>query len=121
MTSSFTVHDAAGYEQLMGRWSQKLAPLFIDFTGLSDGEEILDVGCGTGALTAAICARAEPASVLGCDPSEPFIEYARERESDPRARFVVAQAPGLPASRAITPSRTSEKMNSVMAMKSFRS
>ncbi|MEK1890681.1 MAG: SAM-dependent methyltransferase, partial [Phyllobacterium sp.] len=33
MTSSFNVHDAAGYEQLMGRWSQKLALSFIDFAG----------------------------------------------------------------------------------------
>ena len=34
MTSGFDVHDAAGYERLMGRWSQKPAPLFIDFAGL---------------------------------------------------------------------------------------
>ena len=33
MTSEFNVHNAAGYEQLMGRWSRKLAGLFIDFTG----------------------------------------------------------------------------------------
>lgn len=45
MTSSFNVHDPPGYEQLMGRWSQKLAPLFIDFAGLADGEKIPDVGC----------------------------------------------------------------------------
>jgi hypothetical protein len=50
MTSEFNVHNAAGYEQLMGRWSQKLAPLFIDFAGVADGEKILDVGCGTGSL-----------------------------------------------------------------------
>jgi hypothetical protein len=30
MTSEFNVHNAAGCEQLMGRWSQKLAPLFIE-------------------------------------------------------------------------------------------
>src|SRR5689334_13964939 len=41
MTSSFTVHDASGYEQLMGRWSQRLAPRFIDFAGLAAGEKIL--------------------------------------------------------------------------------
>ncbi len=39
MTSGFNVHDAAGYEQLMGRWSQKLAPLFIDFARAADGEK----------------------------------------------------------------------------------
>jgi hypothetical protein len=34
MTSEFIVHNAAGYEQLMGRWSQKLAPQFIEFAGI---------------------------------------------------------------------------------------
>jgi len=51
MTSQFNVHDAAGYEQLMGRWSQRLARPFIEFAGVEDGEKILDVGCGTGSLT----------------------------------------------------------------------
>ena len=54
MTSTFNVYDAAGYERLMGRWSQKLAPLFIEFAGLANGEKILDVGCGTGSLTFAL-------------------------------------------------------------------
>lgn len=39
MASGFNVHAAAGYEQLMGRWSRKLAPLFIDFAGVADGEK----------------------------------------------------------------------------------
>ncbi len=67
MTSSFNVHDAAGYEQLMGRWSKKLAPLFIDFAGLADGEKILDVGCGTGSLTFALARTADPVA-LQCLP-----------------------------------------------------
>ena len=33
MTPEFNVHNAAGYEQLMGRWSRRLARPFIDFTG----------------------------------------------------------------------------------------
>src|SRR5690349_6135068 len=36
MASEFNVQHAAGYEQLMGRWSQKLAPLFIEFAGIDD-------------------------------------------------------------------------------------
>jgi hypothetical protein len=51
MASGFNAHAAAGYEQRMGRWSRKLAPLFIDFAGVADGEKIIDVGCGTGSLT----------------------------------------------------------------------
>ncbi|MCY1159832.1 MAG: class SAM-dependent methyltransferase [Citricoccus sp.] len=84
------------YERFMGRWSRRLAPRFLQWLQAPAGGHWLDVGCGTGALTAAICARTEPASVLGCDPSEPFIGYAREHVPDPRARFVVARAPGLP-------------------------
>ena len=38
----------------MGRWSERLAPLFIQFAGIHDGERILDVGCGTGSLTRAL-------------------------------------------------------------------
>ena len=39
MTSEFNVHNAAGYEQLMGRWSRRLARQFIDFTEVSDGQK----------------------------------------------------------------------------------
>jgi ubiquinone/menaquinone biosynthesis C-methylase UbiE len=59
MTSSFNVYDAAGYEQLMGRWGQKLAPLFIEFEDLANGKKILDVGCGTGSLTFALAKTAD--------------------------------------------------------------
>src|SRR6478672_6534799 len=67
MTSSFTVHDASGYEQLMGRWSKKLAPPFIDFVGLSDGEKVLDVGCGTGSLTFTLAERAHLSEISAID------------------------------------------------------
>jgi 2-polyprenyl-3-methyl-5-hydroxy-6-metoxy-1,4-benzoquinol methylase len=43
--------NADAYEHIMGRWSRRLAPLLIRFGGLSDGDRILDVGCGTGSLT----------------------------------------------------------------------
>jgi SAM-dependent methyltransferase len=89
---------AAGgtYESFMGRWSRVLAPRFVAWSSVRSGARWLDVGCGTGALTEAICAGAEPASVVGCDPSEPFIEYARRHSSDPRASFVVAGVGRLP-------------------------
>jgi hypothetical protein len=54
------------------------------------------VGCGTGALTEAICRHADPASVTGCDPAAPFIEFARSHSRDARVSFVVAGAGGLP-------------------------
>ena len=85
---------AAGstYEDFMGRWSRQLAPRFVSWLRIPGGVHWLDVGCGTGALTDAICSHASPASVLGCDPAESFIEYARRHSQDVRASFVVAGA-----------------------------
>lgn len=70
MTSSFNVHDAAGYEQLMGHWSRKLAPLLINFAGVTDGEKILDVGCGTGSLTFALARTADLEEIAALDAAE---------------------------------------------------
>ena len=96
MTSSFNVHDAAGYEQLMGRWSQKLAPLFIDFAGLADGEKILDVGCGTGSLTFALARAADLGEIAAIDYSPVFVEEANRRNTDPRIKIRQADACALP-------------------------
>jgi ubiquinone/menaquinone biosynthesis C-methylase UbiE len=84
MTSSFNVHKASGYEQLMGRWSRILAPLFIDFAGVSEGERILDVGCGTGSLTFALPEAANVAEIAAIDFSPVFVEEAQRRNKDPR-------------------------------------
>jgi SAM-dependent methyltransferase len=89
---------AAGgtYEDFMGRWSRLLAPRFVSWLPVRPSANWLDVGCGTGALADAICAAANPASVVACDPSEPFIEYARRRQKDLRVSFVVAGVGQLP-------------------------
>jgi ubiquinone/menaquinone biosynthesis C-methylase UbiE len=96
MTSSFNVQDAAGYEQLMGRWSKKLAPLFIDFVGLADGEKILDVGCGTGSLTFALAGTANLSEIAAIDYSAVFVEEAIRRNTDPRIKIRQADACALP-------------------------
>ena len=96
MASGFNVHDAAGYEQLMGRWSQKLAPLFIDFAGVADGERILDVGCGTGSLTFALARAADLSEIAAIDYSPVFVEEATRRNTDPRIKVRQADACALP-------------------------
>jgi ubiquinone/menaquinone biosynthesis C-methylase UbiE len=96
VTSSFNVHDAAGYEQLMGRWSKKLAPLFINFAGLADGETILDVGCGTGSLTFALVEAADLKEVAAIDYSPIFVEAAKRRNTDARIEIRQADACALP-------------------------
>jgi SAM-dependent methyltransferase len=84
------------YEDFMGRWSRLLAPRFVSWLPVRPTAHWLDVGCGTGALSDAICAAAHPASVVACDPSEPFIEYARQHHVGPRVSFVIAGIGQLP-------------------------
>jgi SAM-dependent methyltransferase len=84
------------YESYMGRWSRTLARNFIKWLAPQPGAHWLDVGCGTGALTSAICKLADPASVLACDPSVPFIDHARKTVLNGCVSFVVAGAEDLP-------------------------
>ena len=84
------------YEAYMGRWSRPLARAFVEWLRPKSSAHWLEMGCGTGALTSAICELGEPASVVACDPSEPFIAHARQHLSDARASFVVAGAETLP-------------------------
>ena len=79
--------DAEAYEQMMGRWSRRLAPLLIRFGGLSDGERVLDIGCGTVSLTFTLPEIATVASVTGIDLTNSFVEFARGRNTDPRINF----------------------------------
>ena len=96
MTSQFNVHNAAGYEQLMGRWSQRLAPPFIQFAGVEDGEKILDVGCGTGSLTFALARAADLSEIAAIDYSPVFVEEAIRRNTDPRIKIRQGDACTLP-------------------------
>ena len=66
------------YEQYIGRWSRQVAPEFLSWLGIPSGRKWLDVGCGTGALCAAIVDRCSPASVAGVEPSEGFRRTATE-------------------------------------------
>jgi SAM-dependent methyltransferase len=66
------------YEQYVGRWSRQVAPLFLSWLNIPAGRRWLDVGCGTGALCAAIVDHSSPASVTGVEPSEGFLKTATE-------------------------------------------
>jgi ubiquinone/menaquinone biosynthesis C-methylase UbiE len=87
------------YESYVGRWSRLVAPEFVGWLEQPTGLRWLDVGCGTGALTSTILEAADPAYVLGIDPSEGFIGYARQAVKDPRAGFEVRSAAELPDGR----------------------
>ena len=65
------------YERYVGRWSRRVAPAFLAWLDVPAQRRWLDVGCGTGALCAAIVERCAPASLTGVEPSEGFLEVAR--------------------------------------------
>lgn len=90
--------SGSGYESYVGRWSRRVAEVFIDGLALAPGVRWVDVGCGTGAVTETILSRADPASVVGIDPSDAFIEFARERVTDPRASFAIGDGAEIPLS-----------------------
>lgn len=96
MSSTFNVNRAEGYERLMGRWSRLLAGPFIEFTGIEDGDRIIDVGCGTGSLTFALPQAADIAAVEAVDLSPVFVEEATRRNSDARIHISQADACDLP-------------------------
>lgn len=96
MTSKFVARGADKYDAYMGRWSRRLAPIFLDVSGLSPGERILEIGCGTGSLTFALMSRANLAAIEAIDYEEQFIDAARERNSDSRIHFQRADACSLP-------------------------
>jgi ubiquinone/menaquinone biosynthesis C-methylase UbiE len=88
--------NAEAYEEGMGRWSRRLAPLLIRFGGLSDGDGVLDVGCGTGSLTFTLPEIANVTRVTGIDLTETFVEFAHAHNNDPRISFRQADARVLP-------------------------
>jgi SAM-dependent methyltransferase len=88
------------YERWVGRWSRPVGAIFIDWLGVPAGARWLDVGCGTGALTETILARAAPVAVSGIDPSASFVEHASRRVTDPRASFRIAGAEQIPLETA---------------------
>jgi SAM-dependent methyltransferase len=92
--------DGNAYEHFMGRWSRQVAPQFLRWLHPASGLRWLDVGCGTGALSAAILDHAAPTSILGLDPSTGFVEEARRQVDDPRVEFRVGTALDAPADSA---------------------
>jgi SAM-dependent methyltransferase len=79
--------NGVAYDGYVGRWSRLVADEFVATLGVPSDMRWLDVGCGAGALTAAILAGGAPKSVVAIDPSEPFLDYARQRVADDRAEF----------------------------------
>ena len=85
---------AEAYDGFMGRYSRLLSTQLADLAGVRAGQRVLDVGCGTGALTGELVGRLGPASVVAVDPSAPFVAATRERH--PGVEVHEATADALP-------------------------
>jgi SAM-dependent methyltransferase len=82
------------YDRFVGRYSPPLAEAMCDAAAVRAGQRALDVGCGSGALLAALAQRLGAENVAGIDPSWPFVEAARERV--PGTRVLLTPAETLP-------------------------
>jgi len=111
MTETQHEHWVAGdaYEQFMGRWSWAVGERFLEWLNSAPGQYWLDVGCGTGALTRAIEALAQPKAIVGLDPSWAFVKYAGQKSTE--AFFIVADGGALPVG-----SRTCDAVVSGLAL-----
>jgi SAM-dependent methyltransferase len=84
--------DGDAYDDFMGRYSRLLAVQFADFAGVTAGMRVLDVGAGTGALTAELASRG--AAPSAADPSPEFV--AAFRQTFPDVEVHEAPAEKLP-------------------------
>jgi SAM-dependent methyltransferase len=96
---SDTWERGSPYEQYVGRWSRRVAPPFLSWLDIPAGRRWLDVGCGTGALCAAIVDGCSAASVIGVEPSEGFLGTAKENLAG-RATLHQGSATAIPLADA---------------------
>jgi trans-aconitate methyltransferase len=85
--------NTEAYENYMGRWSQKVAPMFLQWLDATPNKSWIDIGCGTGGLTEQITRTCKPSSILGVDMADGFIEVAQNRVKN--AEFRVGSADNL--------------------------
>jgi SAM-dependent methyltransferase len=88
--------DGAAYEDFMGKWSQLVGDVFLQWLAPAAGWRWIDVGCGNGAFTAKLVERCAPLSVHGVDPSPAQLAFARERFAPGAAEFALGDAMQLP-------------------------
>jgi ubiquinone/menaquinone biosynthesis C-methylase UbiE len=92
----FRFDDGAAYERMMGTWSRLVGDVFLDWLSPRPGLRWIDVGCGNGAFTEQLIERCAPSDVVGIDPSEAQLAFARSRCNPKLAQFRQGNATALP-------------------------
>lgn len=67
------------HEASLDATMEGILAVLLDAAAFADGQDILDVGCGTGASTIAAARRVAAGRVLGLDIAAPMLERARQR------------------------------------------
>jgi SAM-dependent methyltransferase len=88
--------NASSYDLFMGRWSRSLAGEFLGWLNIAPQMTWLEIGCGTGSLTTAICELADPSIVIACDVTPDFVNYCRENLHYRQLRVVPVPQVGYP-------------------------
>ena len=86
--------QAQVYDSFVGRYGEELGNELVARAGVVPGMRALDVGAGTGKLTAVLAAVIEEANVSAVDPSEAFVDALVSRF--PEAEVAQAAAEELP-------------------------
>src|SRR5262245_16736878 len=88
--------DGVAYERMMGGWSRLAGETFLDWLAPRPGLRWIDVGCGNGVFSELLVERCAPAAVLGIDPAEAQLAFARTRPAAGVAEFRRGDAMALP-------------------------
>ena len=93
-----TEWDAAAYARISSLQAAMAAEV-LALLRLDGDEQVLDVGCGNGTITAQIATRVPRGGVTGVDPSREMVAYATEHfgpAAFPNLRFATGDARTLP-------------------------
>ena len=86
------LHGADVYDRHIGRYGRELAQELIKFADVHSGQQVLDVGCGPGALTWQLAMVVGAEQVAAIDPSPSFVQACQDRLPGVRAKVAAAEA-----------------------------